>query len=143
MSEFEGFDVKRETFPTKEDAEALAALPDLIRASDLEAEPPEPAELGFEPDGMYQGFLIIPDAKPQDEAHAYLFDEATAPLGQVRSFYVTSKEGTPGLVPWAGAKPIWPHEMAWTQDLYHAQQTPEKIAFRAEYVKKMKGKEKA
>jgi len=108
--------------------------PSLIRASDLLDEEAEPAELGFEPGNLYRGQQIMDTREAQDPAHTYLFDEATAPLGVVRSFYVQSKDGTYGLVPWAGSTIIWPHEQAWTQDLYHAQMAPEKVAQRKAFI---------
>ena len=128
-----------ETPPEPPSEPPKAGLPTLMRASDLEEEPPEPAELGFEPLGRYRGQDVV-DVEPQDARHAYLFDPKTAPTKRVRAFYVRSKQGTFGLVPWPGSTIIWPWEKAWEQDLYHEKKTPAKKAAMAAFVKTHKGK---
>lgn len=125
--------------------EDVAIPANLMRASDLPGgEMPEPAELGLEPNDYYKGFKILRDLPVQDERHAYLFDPATVPGGHVRAFYVLHEKGEGqsdmhhdviGLVPWLGSTVIWPWELAWTQDLYHEKQDPQRQALMAAFVK--------
>ena len=131
--------------------EEIAAL-NLKRGSDLEAEEPEPAELGLELDDRYippsfppqfiskdfKGFKILRDLPPQDERHEWLFDPATTTPGRRNAFYVQADDGTIGLVPWLGSTVIWPWEKAWEQDLYHEKQTPLKQKLMAEFAKNPK-----
>jgi hypothetical protein len=63
-----------------------------------------------------------------------LFDEfRTRMTGQPsESFYVESKSGTTGWVPWVGSPVVWPWEAAWEADLLEGSESD----FREKDVKK-------
>lgn len=50
--------------------------------------------------------------------------------GRQPPFYVTSKRGTVGWVPWPGSVVVWPHEQAWEIDRLQVASTPGKPAAR-------------
>jgi len=124
--------------------ESVSIPAELMRGSDFEETPPEPAELGLEPDDFYQGYKILRDLPPQDERHEYLFEGENP-----RAFYVLHAKRPDdkgghhdviGLVPWLGSTVIWPWEKAWEQDLYHEKQSPERQAIMAAFIKAKKEK---
>jgi hypothetical protein len=65
----------------------------------------------FEPGGRYKGFEIVP--APSDAPVAHLHWPAR--------FYVSSRSGLVGLVPWPGSQVVWAWERGWTVDLHRPQ----------------------
>ena len=137
-----GLSISPQNAPQPVDEASIPA--DLMHGSDLEETPPEPAELGLEPDDFYQGYKILRDLPPQDERHEYLFQGE-----HPRAFYVLHAKRPDdkgghhdviGLVPWLGSTVIWPWEKAWEQDLYHEKQTPERQAIMAAFIKAKQAK---
>ena len=92
------------------------SLPPLVRASDL-IDPEDQDQGDFEPGGFYKGFKILPrhlwPANEWTPRHAERWGD--------RRFYVTSENGTCGLVPWEGSLIIWPWDRAWTVDLHRTE----------------------
>lgn len=96
MSEFE-------EFPARSLSDVKALLQPASSLGQVEE------DMGDFEGGRYRGFLILDGIPPETPAtHQSL----------PRRFYVTSPNGTPGLVPFPGSTVIWPWERGWVQDLH-------------------------
>lgn len=103
--------------PSEEAPVAITPAGDACFPSDSQGMPkalkaiPAKERPWFWKDMRYRGFFIA-HVSVQDPRHEYLFKQETG-----RAFYVKSPNGVVGLVPYPNSTIVWPHELAWTQDL--------------------------